>query len=105
MNLMCIKTVNNEDLVGECNFQSDVVTIKDPLMIIVMPAGTSSSGQQQFSIGLTHYMPFSKEEVYAFKNEHVVLRYEPVDEIKNDYSRITGKGIILPPKPKIELVP
>jgi len=105
MNLMCIKTIHNEDLIGECIFENDSVTITDPLMIVVMPAGTSPVGQQQFSIGLTQYMPFSKRNSYTFKNEHVILSYEPVDEISNDYCRITGKGIIIPPRPKIELMP
>jgi len=35
---------------------------------------------------------------------HIVLFYDGIDEIRNDYQRVTGKGIIIPSRPKLELV-
>jgi hypothetical protein len=97
MALTCIKTALGEDLLGEVTVHQDTVEIDTPLMIMIVPAQ-----QGQYTIGLAPYMLFSSTKKFSFPKNHVVLMCEPADQLRNDYNRITGKGIVVP---KIELVP
>lgn len=99
MALTCIKTALGEDLLGEVTVTDDMVEIDTPLMIMIVP-----TQQGQYSVGLAPYMIFSADKKFTFPKNHVVLMSEPADQLRNDYNRITGKGIVVP-KPKIELIP
>lgn len=97
--IKCMKTVTGEDLIGHVEVQGDVLTIDTPCVIVLIP-----SQEHQFSVGLMPYLPFSSAKKFTFNREHVVLVYEASDQLKNEYTRITGKVIIIPEKPKLELV-
>jgi hypothetical protein len=94
-----MKTVTGEDLIGYVEVQGDVLTIDTPCVVVLIP-----SQEHQFSVGLAPYLPFSSTKKFTFNREHVVLVYEAADQLKNEYTRITGKGIIVPEKTKLELV-
>lgn len=100
MNIQCLKLITGEDLIGEVELRMEgTVMIKDPCAIVMIPAA-----QNQFTVGLAPYLPFAAKKEFSFDPDDVVLRFEPANELRNEYSRITGKGITLPPTPKIELV-
>jgi hypothetical protein len=98
MSISCIKISTGEDLIGDITHTEQGVTIESPLMIVVVP-----NQQGQYGVGLAPYMIFSAQKAFTFKNENVLMEFEPADELRNDYNRITGKGIIVT-KPKIALV-
>lgn len=99
MALTCIKTALGEDLIGDVFLRDDTVEIDTPLMIMIVP-----TQQGQYSVGLAPYMIFSSNKKFSFPKNHIVLMSEPADQLRNDYNRITGKGIVVP-STKIELVP
>lgn len=99
MNISCIKTITGEDLIGEIILGEDNIIIEDPCVVVVVP-----TSQNQYSVGLAPFMPFAATKKFSYLKEHVVLFYDAAAELKNEYNRITGKGIIIP-KSKIELVP
>jgi hypothetical protein len=94
-----MKTITGEDLIGNIEIQDDSLTIDTPCVVVLIP-----SQEHQFSVGMAPYLPFSATTKFKFSREHVVLIYEAADQLKNEYNRITGKGIVIPEKPKIELV-
>ena len=98
MSISCVKTVNGDDLIGVIEEKYETVTVDTPCAIVLVP-----TGQNQFSVGLAPFLPFSKTRVLTFKKEHIVLFFEAADELKNEYNRITGKGIVVP-KSSIEIV-
>ena len=99
MAISCIKTITGDDLIGDITVNGDTLTIDTPLSLVVVP-----SGNNQYSIALAPFMPFSATKIYKYHMNHVVLFYDGIDEIRNDYQRVTGKGIIIPSRPKLELV-
>lgn len=100
MALMCIKTILGEDLIGEVEIRENTVDIDSPLMVMIVP-----NEKGQYSVGLAPYMIFSQSRVFSFDKKHIMLFTDPADELRNQYHSITGKGIVIPSKPRIELVP
>jgi hypothetical protein len=99
MSISCVKTINGDDLIGVIEMKFDETVIVDtPCAIVLVP-----TGQNQFSVGLAPFLPFSKTKSLTFKKEHIVLFFEAADELKNEYNRVTGKGIVVP-KSNIEIV-
>jgi hypothetical protein len=97
--IKCMKTITGEDLIGDIEMHGETLTIDSPCVIVLIP-----TQEHQYSVGLAPFLPFSTAKRFTFSGEHVVLVYEAADQLKNEYARITGKGIILPEKPKLELV-
>lgn len=92
MNIQCIKTVTGEDIIADLSETlSGDIKISSPCAIVMIP--TSSN---QFSIGLAPYMPYAAQKEFTFKKEHVILMYEPSVELRNEYTRVTGVGIVIP---------
>ena len=100
MALTCIKTLLGEDLIGDVTVREETVEIDTPLMVMIVP-----NDKGQYSIGLAPYMIFSQSRTFVFEKSHIILFTEPADELRNQYHNLTGKGIVVPNKPKIELVP
>lgn len=98
--IKCVKTVTGEDLIGDIETHGDVLTIDTPCVIVLIP-----TQEHQYSVGLAPFLPFAATKKFTYNKEHVVLMYEAADQLKNEYNRITGKGILVPERPKIELVP
>lgn len=99
MALMCIKTLLGEDLIGDVQMREYTVEIDTPLMVMIVP-----NEKGQYSIGLAPYMIFSAKRNFSFDKNHIILFTDPVEELRTQYNSITGKGIVLPTRPKIELV-
>ena len=89
--IKCIKLITGEDLIGDVEV--------NPCVVVLIP-----TQEHQYSIGLAPFLPFAASKKFSYSREHIVLLYEAADQLKNEYSRITGKGIIMPDRPKLELV-
>lgn len=98
MSISCIKTVTGEDLIGEVIVREEEVDIADPCVVVVVP-----TSQSQYSVGLAPFLPFANSKKFSFRKEHVIMFYDPADGLRNEYNRITGKGIVVPTN-KIELM-
>lgn len=93
MNIRCIKTLAGEDIMGDISetLSGKEINIKNPCAIVMIPTSNT-----QFSIGLAPYMPFAASKEFSFKEEHIILNYEPSAELRNEYSRVMGAGIVVP---------
>jgi F0F1-type ATP synthase alpha subunit len=97
--IKCVKLITGEDLIGDViEHDLDVVKLKNPLTIVLMP-----SDQTHFSVGLAPYLPFSNQKEFTFLGKHILLMFDPVAEMKNDYNRITG-GLVIAPPPSLSLM-
>jgi len=98
----CVRLVTGEDLIGNITWKHSEVTVKNPAMIVVMQAG-----EGRFNIGLAPYLPYAKEKEFHFREDSVLTRFEPNIELRNEYSRIFGSGIVVantvPSKLKLEI--
>lgn len=96
--ISCIKLVTGEDIIGEMTMHdTGKVTVKNAFAVVMVPAA-----QNQYTVGLAPFLPFASTKEMTYNREHVVLMFEPVSELANDYRRITG-GIILA-KSELKLV-
>lgn len=100
MNIQCLRLISGEDLIGEVELRIEgSVTITDPCAIVMIPAA-----QNQFTIGLAPFLPFASKKEFTFNPEDIMLRFDPATELRNEYTRVTNKGLTLPPPSKIELI-
>lgn len=99
MNIKCIKTIIGEDLIGELTETiGGHIQLKSPCAVIMVPMQNN-----QFTIALAPYMPFVQQKEFTFKPSDVMFVCDPSTELKNEYSRIMGTGIIVP-KTELSLV-
>jgi F0F1-type ATP synthase alpha subunit len=91
MNIQCIKTTLGEDIIAnvEQTLSGDI-KLSYPLMIMLIPQ------DGQYTIGLAPYLSFANSKTFPYKKEHVMMMFEPATELRNEYVRITGQGIVIP---------
>ena len=98
MNIACFKNIVGDDIISEVELDHDLVILKNPLAIIVVPQGPDN-----YTIALIPYMQFAASREFTFKQDHMILTYEPSFELANEYRRLTGSGIVIA-KPDLSLV-
>jgi hypothetical protein len=92
MNIQCIKTILGEDIIADVQETlSGDVSLSHPLMVMIMPRQDG-----QYTIGLAPYLSFANDKTFAYKKEHIMMMFEPAAELRNEYVRITGQGIVIP---------
>ena len=92
MTIRCLKTIIGEDLIGDVSTtMSGEIVISKPCAIMMMP--TNNGGG--FTIGLAPYLPFAEKKEFTYNAEQILLNYEPVIDLRNEYSRIMGSGIVV----------
>lgn len=91
MNIQCIKTILGEDIIAtvEETLSGDI-KLSHPFMVMIMPQ------DGQYTIGLAPYLSFANTKTFSYKKEHVMMMFEPATELRNEYVRITGQGIVIP---------
>ena len=96
MNIQCIKLSTGEDLIGEVseNLSGYEITISKPMAV-----GLAQGPGGNFQVGLFPYLPFAASDTFKFRKENVILVYDPVIELRNQYSTIKGSGIVVANQP------
>lgn len=95
-----IKTISGETIIGEKaeRMGDDNVSLMDPFNVMISPTGNGT-----FGIGLAPYLSFAEDKKFTFGPEHILHVFTPSDDLKNEYNRITGRGIVVPSS-KIQVV-
>lgn len=89
-----IKTIAGENLIGERIEKlgnTNTLTLAQPFNIMIAPTGNGSYG-----IGLAPYLSFSNDKEFSFETSHILHVFEPAADIKNEYHRLTGRGLLVP---------
>lgn len=100
MEVLALKLVTGEDLMGEIESQSDTE------IVIVNPVGivTVRGKDGQPSIGFSPFPIHSEQKAdatIAFARKHIVYSYEPAEDFVRNYNQIFGSGIIVPPQKQL----
>jgi hypothetical protein len=100
MSLKIIKLLNNEEVMGEIQWNSEGdCEITNPVRIQVMPGKT---GEPQ--IGFAPWPMFADHESkqkFIVSSLSVIYQYSPAQELINNYNSVFGSGIVLPPTKQI----
>lgn len=98
-NVLVLKLVTGEDILGEINEDETHVIITNPVQIAMMPG---QNGQP--NIGFAPWPIHSGQKTdaeYMIHKKHVVYHYAPAQEYLNNYNQIFGSGIVIPPTKQI----
>ena len=85
MNVQIIKLISGEELIGEFNEKTNVIT--NP--VVMIPVNDKS-------IGFGPWMPYSEDKSFILKEEQIQVIASPSKVISNEYSKAFGSGIVIP---------
>lgn len=97
MNILALKLVTGEDLLGEIESQSETE------FVIVNPVGIAivRGKDGQPNVGFSPFPLHAEQKTgstVAISKRNVVYSYEPAEDFKNNYNQIFGSGIVVPNK-------
>ena len=91
MNIKLLRLVTGEDVLTEILDAGDVAyKIKNPLIVYIRPTETGVP-----TVGMSQWIPYSADKEFTIKNDKVVVVSEPAEDIRSQYDRIFGSGIVL----------
>ena len=85
--------INFTDLNSNTKF-SEFLDIKDPAALMPMSGGANNAVQ----MGMVPWQPFSKSKEFTVPRSWIVTVSEPAEDIEDNYRRVYGSGIDVPPK-------
>tara|TARA_B100001146_G_scaffold180682_1_gene162788 strand:- start:294 stop:569 length:276 start_codon:yes stop_codon:yes gene_type:complete len=85
MNVKIIRLVSTEELIGDWNEETKIVT--NP--VVMIPVAKDQLGFQP-------WIPYAEEEEVPLKEEHIVVVLTPDKKLQNEYNRVYGSGLIVP---------
>jgi hypothetical protein len=96
MNVLAIKLVTGEEVLGEEILGTGSVTLKNPVGITIVRGkdGQPNVGFSPFPL----HAEQKKDSIVAFHATHIVYSYTPSEDFISNYNQIFGSGIILPTK-------
>jgi hypothetical protein len=100
MNIIALKLVTGEDVLGELQAQSETeFVLENPVGIAVVRGqnGQPNVGFAPFPIHAAQ----EKRTTIALAKKHVVYYYVPAEDFISNYNQIFGSGIVVPPTKKL----
>ena len=101
MNILALKLVTGEEVIGEIESQSETE------FVLVNPVGIAVVRNKQTGEPQVGFSPFpihSEQKTgttIAFAKKHVVYSYTPAEDFVSNYDQIFGAGLIVPKQQSI----
>jgi hypothetical protein len=93
MNIKLIRLQTGEDLIADVVKEGAALTLENPCMVYVRQSQTGTSA----SIGITKWIPYSDSKQFTIDNKWIVIITEPAEDLKNEYNKAFGSGIVVAP--------
>ena len=90
MNIKVVRLISGEELIGDWNEETNIIT--NP--VIMVPVSKAQ-------LGFSPWIPYVEEEEVPLKEQHIVTILTPDNKLQNEYNRVYGSGLIVPPTDKI----
>jgi len=97
MNIVAMKLVTGEDLLGEVQTESETEFVIENAVGIAVVRGQNGQPNVGFSPFPIHGSQ-EKNATIAIAKKHVVYSYVPAQDFIDNYNQIFGAGIVLPNK-------
>jgi len=97
MNIIAMKLITGEDVLGEVQTESETeFVIENPVGIAVVrgPTGQPNVGFAPFPL----HAPQEKGSTITLAKKNVVYYYVPAEDFITNYKQVFGAGIVLPNK-------
>ena len=90
-----IRMRSGEDVVGEVSKENEeFIDVKEPAALMPMSGGANKTVQ----MGMVPWQPFSKSKEFTIPRNWIVTISDPAEDIEDNYRRVYGSGIDMPPK-------
>ena len=90
MNIKAVRLVSGEELIGDWNDEKYIIT--NP--VVMLPVGKDQ-------LGFSPWVPYVDEKEIHLKEQHIITVLTPDKKLQNEYNRVYGSGLIVPPTDKI----
>lgn len=88
------KMISGEEVIGNQISETDThYTVDKPASIMMTDQGNGKVG-----VGIAPFMPYAEGEKVDINRLAVAASATPASEMLNEYNRIFGSGLIVPPK-------
>ena len=95
MTVKVIRLISGEELMGSVTKTQDGYEIKNVCQIVTSYADTTTATAR---VGLSPFMPYSKaSDSINVKESYIGFVVDPVNELINEYNKVFGSGLVLPP--------
>jgi hypothetical protein len=88
MTVKLIKLINGDELLAEITTSTDILKIKNPVRIVVMP---NKIDPKTPNIGFAPWADFSDDKSFTLDMSHVLCIMTPIKEFASQYSAMFGK--------------
>ena len=90
MNIKVVRLISSEELIGDWNEETNTIT--NP--VVMVPVAKDQ-------LGFSPWIPYVDEEDVQLKEQHIMTVLTPDNKLQNEYNRVYGSGLIVPPTDKI----
>lgn len=100
MNILAMKLITGEDILGEIESQSETdFVLCNPVGIAIVrdSAGNPNIGFAPFPM----HSEQKKNSLFTIAKKHVVYSYVPAEDFISNYNQVFGSGIIVPPQKQL----
>lgn len=92
MEIKLLRLITGEDVLAEIADRGELgICIKNPLIVFIRPTETGVP-----SVGLSQWIPYSADKEFIIKPDRVVVESNPAEDLRAQYDRVYGSGIIMP---------
>ncbi len=92
MEIKLLRLITGEDVLAEIVDHGDIAYhIRNPLIVFIRPTETGVP-----SVGLSQWIPYSADKEFFIKLDRVVVESNPAEDLRTQYDRVFGAGIIMP---------
>ncbi len=91
MSVKILRLINNEEVIGNIEMPSgknEKYKVKNGA--VVVPAGEGR-------LAMLPWLPHSKDTLVEIDQDRVVICFNPLDELANEYNSKIGSGLVVPP--------
>ena len=92
MNIKLMRLVTGEDIITEIVDEGPLGTkINNPLIVYIRPTEVGVP-----TVGMSQWIPYSSDKEFYIKADKIVVVSEPAADLRSQYDRVFGAGLIMP---------
>ena len=88
MSVKILRLINNEEVIGKVEQLKGKYKVKNGA--VVVPVGEGR-------LAMLPWLPHGKNDEVEIEDRNVILCFDPLDELANEYNTKIGSGLVVPP--------
>ena len=92
MSIKIFRLINGEELISDFKEEDSKIILENPAKLVMFPAESGGMG-----MALMPWVPYSDQEKFEIKQDHVLIYLEAPDELEKEYREKFGSGLYTGP--------